>query len=71
MKACPILEDINNLYIKAICYYHLEICSLVDEGVEEANEYRDLYEPMIKLLERGGVFISDKVKCWLVPRLIL
>lgn len=56
MKACPILEDINNLYIKALCYYHLEICSLVDEGVDEANEYRDLYEPMIKFLERGGSF---------------
>ncbi|KHL91216.1 hypothetical protein QW71_35955 [Paenibacillus sp. IHB B 3415] len=56
MKVCPMLKDINNLYIKAICYYYLEICSLVDERVDKANEYADLYEPMIKLLERGGSF---------------
>lgn len=53
---CPKLDEINNLYIKAICYCYLEISKLADEGVSEAIEYIDLYEPMIKLLERGGSF---------------
>lgn len=56
MKVCPMLKDINNLYIKAICYCYLEISSLVDEGFDEAKEYVNLYEPIIKLLERGGSF---------------
>jgi hypothetical protein len=56
MKVCPILKDINNLYIKAICYCYLEVSALIDEEVNEAKKYVDLYDLMIKLLERGGNF---------------
>ncbi|MEY9973238.1 hypothetical protein ABH966_003622 [Lysinibacillus sp. RC46] len=52
---CPKLKT-NNLYIQAICYCYLEISQLADEGVDEAKDYIDLYEPMIKFIERGGVF---------------
>ena len=55
-KICPKLDKINNLYIRAICYCYLEISQLADEGVDEAVDYIDLYEPMIKFFERGGTF---------------
>ncbi|WP_027088401.1 hypothetical protein [Cohnella panacarvi] len=53
---CPNLHEINHVYVKAICYGYLEIYALADEGVSEAIEFIDLYEPMIKLFERGGSF---------------
>ncbi|MGY3187351.1 hypothetical protein [Lysinibacillus sp. TE18511] len=55
-KICPELNNINNLYIKAICYCYLDISQQADEGVDEAIDYIDLYEPMIKFFERGGAF---------------
>ncbi|MGE7093150.1 hypothetical protein ACQKII_17165 [Lysinibacillus sp. NPDC048646] len=55
-NVCPKVGVINNLYIKAICLCYLEISELADEGVSEAIEYIDLYEPIIKFLERGGDF---------------
>ncbi|MEB2282577.1 hypothetical protein LAV73_21860 [Lysinibacillus xylanilyticus] len=55
-KICPKLDKINNLYIQVICYCYLEISQLADEGVDEAMDYIDLYEPMIKFFERRGVF---------------
>lgn len=55
-KLCPKLDKLNNLYIQAICYCYLEISQLADEGVDEAKDYIDLFEPMIKFFERGGVF---------------
>ncbi|AKG36438.1 hypothetical protein [Paenibacillus durus] len=55
-KVYPKLEEVNNLYIKALCYCYLEISALADEGVSEALKYVDLYDPMIKLFERGGSF---------------
>ncbi|MFD0671906.1 hypothetical protein [Cohnella sp. GCM10027633] len=56
IKACPALKNIQNVYIKAICYSYLEVSALADEGVVEVIEYMDLYEPMLKFLERGGRF---------------
>jgi hypothetical protein len=53
---CPNVNEVNNLYVKAICFSYLEISELADEGVSEAIDYIDLYEPMIKFFERGGIF---------------
>lgn len=55
-QACPNLGTLKNPYIKAICYCYLEISDLADQAVNEAMEYIDLYEPIIKFFERGGSF---------------
>ena len=55
-KACPKADLIQNPYMKAICYCYLEISELADQGVSSATRYVDLYEPIIKFLERGGSF---------------
>ncbi|URZ02147.1 hypothetical protein [Clostridium felsineum] len=38
----------------ALCEYYLEWSYLIDRKNEIAIEYNDLYEPIIKLFERGG-----------------
>ncbi|MEO3943978.1 hypothetical protein [Gorillibacterium sp. CAU 1737] len=53
---CPQIQEIDNPYLKAVCYGYLDICKLADEGVSEAIHYLDLYEPMIQFIERGGIF---------------
>ncbi|MGM1022726.1 MAG: hypothetical protein ACQEXV_19985 [Bacillota bacterium] len=55
-KVCSKLEELENIYIKALSYCYLEISALADEGVKEALDHIDLYEPMIKFFERGGSF---------------
>jgi len=55
-QVCPQLDTLNNLYMKAICYAHLEISALADEGIAEAVQYLHLYEPVIELLEQGAQF---------------
>lgn len=56
-RACSKLDTIQNSYVKVICCGYLEVSELADQGVDEAIQYLDLYEPMIKLFERGGSFI--------------
>ncbi|MCF2715788.1 hypothetical protein LWE69_00165 [Paenibacillus sp. UKAQ_18] len=70
-KVFPKLEKLENIYIKALGYCYLEISALADQGIKEALDHVDLYEPIIKFLERGGVFIYAKVKCLWVSPLIL
>ncbi|WP_434748737.1 hypothetical protein [Paenibacillus amylolyticus] len=52
----PKLNIFQNVYIKAVCYSFLEISELADRDVEEAYKHIDLFEPIIKFLERGGSF---------------
>ncbi|NFS28758.1 hypothetical protein FDF12_09885 [Clostridium botulinum] len=65
--------------IKAVCEYYLEWVYLVEVGDEVAIKYNTLYEPIIKLFERGGrisyhnqELICGKVgwprNCYFVPR---
>lgn len=56
-RACSKLDTLGNSYVKVICYCYLEVSELADQGVDEAIQYIDLYEPMIKFFERGGSFI--------------
>lgn len=56
-RAYSKLDTLGNPYVKVICYGYLEVSELADQGVDEAIQYIDLYEPMIKLFERGGSFI--------------
>lgn len=55
-KVFPKLEKLENIYIKALSYCYLEISALADQGIKEALDHVDLYEPIIKFLERGGSF---------------
>lgn len=55
---CPNLKDINLPVFKIICFGYLEWCSLLDNGHPIALKYPDIYEPIIKLFERGGGQIS-------------
>ncbi|WP_237763045.1 hypothetical protein [Paenibacillus sp. A3] len=58
LTICPNLKDINLTIIKAICFNYLEWCCLIDNGNPLAIKYHDIYEPIIKLFERGGGQIS-------------
>lgn len=53
-KICPTILSIQNEIIKSICIQYLELSALVDQGVQRARKYYNLYEPVIKLFERGG-----------------
>ncbi|WP_419890525.1 hypothetical protein [Paenibacillus xylanexedens] len=55
-QACPSLGILQNPYMKAICYCYLEITELADQGTNQAIKYINLYEPIIKFIERGGSF---------------
>ncbi|OMF02797.1 hypothetical protein MHI48_30125 [Paenibacillus sp. FSL H7-0942] len=55
-RACSKLDTLGKPYVKVICYGYLEVSELADQGVGEAIQYIDLYEPMIKLFERGESF---------------
>lgn len=55
-RACSKLDTIQNTYVKVICCGYLEVSELADQGVDEAIQYIDLYEPMIKFFEQGGCF---------------
>ncbi|MEK4663635.1 hypothetical protein MHH93_17265 [Priestia sp. FSL H7-0729] len=56
-QACSELDTLGNPYVKLICCGYLEVSESADQGVDEAIQYLDLYEPMLKLFERGWSFI--------------
>ncbi|MEK8132957.1 hypothetical protein WMW72_34265 [Paenibacillus filicis] len=58
LTICPNLKKINLTIFKAICFNYLEWCCLIDSGNPLAIKYHDIYEPIIKLFERGGGQIS-------------
>lgn len=51
-----ILKKINNSYHRALVMSYLELCALIDEKNPIAINNKDLFEPAIKLYERGGFF---------------
>ncbi|MFS0861060.1 hypothetical protein [Paenibacillus taichungensis] len=51
-----ILKEIDNSYVREIATSYLELNALIDEGNQIAIENKDLFEPAIKLYERGGHF---------------
>ncbi|MDQ0171544.1 hypothetical protein [Paenibacillus tundrae] len=53
-KISPTVSSIQNEVIKSICIQYLELSALVDQGVLRARKYYNVYEPLIKLFERGG-----------------
>lgn len=55
-KTCPQLDNISNTFFKQTCICCLKWAILADEGEPIAIQFHDLYEPLIKLFERGGLF---------------
>ncbi|WP_339178182.1 hypothetical protein MHB43_23300 [Paenibacillus sp. FSL H8-0317] len=51
-----ILKEIHNSYVREIVTSYLELNALIDEGNKIAIDNKDLFEPVIKLYERGGHF---------------
>lgn len=60
IEICPYLESIKNTYTAIICENYIEWMTLVDIGHPIALEFCDLYEPLIKLFERGGIYIGKR-----------
>lgn len=53
-KVCTELNQIKMATTRAICTFYLEWAYLVDQGEPIAIQFQDLYDPIIKLYERGG-----------------
>lgn len=51
-----ILKEIDNSYVREIVTSYIELNALIDEGNQIAIDNKDLFEPAIKLYERGGLF---------------
>nr|WP_244878786.1 hypothetical protein [Paenibacillus lautus] len=56
IEMIEILNEINNSYHRALVTSYLELCALIDEKNPIAIDNKDLFEPAIKLYERGGFF---------------
>ena len=54
IKSCSVLEILDNKLLRGWCECYLEWAALADEGELTALENQDLYEPLIKLFERGS-----------------
>lgn len=59
LEHCPHLKSVNNSFVKGICRAYLEWANLADTGEYAANQFCDLYDPLIKLFERGGTIKRD------------
>lgn len=53
-KVCSQINTLNNTFLRRACECYIEWASLTDEGEPAAMKFPDLYEPLIKLFERGG-----------------
>lgn len=56
IEGIELINEVKNSYQKAIVTSFLELNALIDEGNQIAIENKDLFEPVIKLYERGGYF---------------
>ncbi|WP_052410004.1 Imm3 family immunity protein [Paenibacillus durus] len=51
---CTELNEVKDGWAKMICTFYLEWSYLVDQEFPPALRFKDLYDPIIKLYERGG-----------------
>lgn len=54
LKICPEFESLEQNMAKFVCQWYLEWAILIENGNSVAIEHKDLYEPLIKLFQRGG-----------------
>lgn len=50
----PNFTDIDLMLMKMLSMHYLRWCALIDDRNSFALQYPDIYEPIIKLFERGG-----------------
>lgn len=55
-EVCPTIKEINRESVHYLCENYVELAMLVDEGVELAISYKDIYDPIIRLFEKGGCY---------------
>ncbi|CAI6084113.1 hypothetical protein PAECIP112173_04183 [Paenibacillus sp. JJ-100] len=54
-------QDIpSNPITRIICLRYIELAYLLERGVTTAIKFQDIYEPIIRFLERGGSLRIDK-----------
>lgn len=53
---CQKIKNIESGVIRVICEYYIEWSDLIDKKDNIAVKFSDLYEPALKILERGGMF---------------
>ena len=53
-NTCPQLDNLSNTFLRQTCICCLKWAILADKGEPIAIQFHDLYEPLIKLFERGG-----------------
>ncbi|MGA8942086.1 MAG: hypothetical protein WB502_05125, partial [Thermoactinomyces sp.] len=54
-ETCIELKQIKLATTRALCTFYLEWAYLVDKGEPIAVKFKDLYDPIIKLYEKGGI----------------
>jgi len=55
-EVCQSLKHVQRESVRYICENYMELAILVDDGIEIAIKYKDIYEPIIKLFEKGGCY---------------
>lgn len=53
---CKALNNIKNSVVKFLCISYLKYMYILGEGNQITIEFNDLFEPLIRLFERGGMF---------------
>lgn len=66
LETCPNFNKIDIMLMKLISIHYLRWCSLLDARDNIALQFPDIYEPMIKLFERGGDGLIPITTNWLV-----
>lgn len=56
----PALDIPSNPITRIICLRYIELAYLLESGVTTAMKFQDIYEPIIRFLERGGSLRIDK-----------
>ncbi|WP_338543781.1 hypothetical protein [Paenibacillus tundrae] len=56
IEMIEVVSEIDNSYHRALITSYLELCALIDEKNPIAMNNKDLFEPVMKLYERGGYF---------------
>ncbi len=53
---CPVLKTVKPSIPRKMVIDYLKFAYIIGEGNEVASKNKDVYEPLIKLFERGGQF---------------
>lgn len=63
-ETCTELNQIKLATTQAICTFYLEWAYLADQGESIAIQFQDLYDPIIKLYQKGGTIFYRHGQLW-------